>query len=309
MKRDRIWIMVTAAFAAVLAFVPNDGGVLGALALPFVAVGWVLRTLSLNGPIGNAVSIVLFVLLCLIPLVCWWRGKRRTEDWLLLLLPLVLGLVLYYMVNPNMRGGLMQNEVGDVIYSFPVWGTLVTWGMLKLLYSEKWVLEKNIYRALRIFLLLCASSCLINCFGTRLASLGFSMKMYHTVIGGSGQYPAEMLFSVLEYLVVVVEDSLCALVLYKGVKLLDRLEEDPFGAECIQTASHVSQWCRRTLTITCLMSLGLNMGQLLFAPLLQNVRLSLLIPVQAMAVSFVMLAVTKLLVRGKELKDETDLFI
>ena len=308
MKKDKLILFLVAALSMVLAFVPGVGnGIFGLLALPFTALGWVLRTLSLSGSIGNAASLLLFGLVCLIPVGFWWRSKRQTEDWLLVLLSGVMAVVLYFMVNPNMRGELMQNEVGDVIYSFPVWGTLTVWGMLKLLYSGKWVLEKNIYRALRIFLLLCASSCLIDCFGTRLAGLISQMKLYNTAYGY--QTAPTVLFLLLDYLAETVEDGLCALVLYKGVELLDRLEEDPFSAECVQTAGHVSQWCRRTLTITCLTGLGLNMAQLLMTPVLQNVRLELRIPVMGMAVSFTILAVTKLLVRGKALKDDNDLFV
>ena len=310
MKRERIWILVTAVIAAVLAFVPSGGGgMLRALALPFVAVGWVLRTLSLSGAIGNAVSIILYGLICLIPLAVWWRGKRRAEDWLLVLLSGVLVLVLYYMVNPNLRNGLLQEQVGDLIYSFPVWATLATWGVLKLLYSGKWVLEQNIYRALRIFLLLCASSILISAFGSGTANLIYQMRYYATAVSYPYQPEITVIFLLLDYLAEIAENGLCALVLLKGVKLVYKLEEDPFGTACVNAANDVREWCRRALTISCLISLALNLWLLLVSDMLMNVSMELRFPVFGLAVSFAMLAVTKLLVRGKELKDETDLFI
>lgn len=311
MKRDRIWICVTAVLAAVMAFVPGgSGGILWALALPFTALGWVLRTLSLSGPIGNTVSILLYALICLLPLVFLWRSRRRTEDWLLLLLPLMLAVVLYYMVNPNLRSPLLQDEVGDLIYSFSVWVLLATWGVLKLLYSGKWVLENNIYRALRVFLLLCASSCLISGLGVGTANLIYQIKNYTGNIAPYfDQAPFTIPFLLLDYLAELVEGALTALVLYKGVHLLYRLEADPFGEECVNAAEDVSRWCRRTLAVSCLVSLFLNLGLLLTADLVMNLSVELRFPVFGMAVAFAILAVTKLLVRGKELKDETDLFI
>ena len=50
MKRERNLLLLTAALSMVLGFVPGAGsGVMGALALPFVAAGWCLRTLSWSG--------------------------------------------------------------------------------------------------------------------------------------------------------------------------------------------------------------------------------------------------------------------
>ena len=81
MKRERNLLLLTAALSLVLAFVPGAGsGVMGALALPFVAVGWCLRSLSLSGGVGNAVSIILYALICVVPLFFWWRSRRRTEE-------------------------------------------------------------------------------------------------------------------------------------------------------------------------------------------------------------------------------------
>ena len=84
MKREKWFLAAAAAVAAVMAFVPGAGsGLFGVLALPLRAVGWCLRALSLSGGLGNGVAIVLYVLVCAVPLVFWWSGKRRTEDWLL----------------------------------------------------------------------------------------------------------------------------------------------------------------------------------------------------------------------------------
>jgi hypothetical protein len=54
MNRKNFFLPVTALLALVFAFVPSaGGGILGALALPFVAAGRVLRAMSLSGGIGN----------------------------------------------------------------------------------------------------------------------------------------------------------------------------------------------------------------------------------------------------------------
>jgi hypothetical protein len=282
---------------------------MGALALPFVAAGWCLRTLSLSGGAGNVISIILYAMICAVPLGFWWRSRRRTEDALLVLLSGVLAVVLYYMINPNLRQSVMQNEVGDAVYAGAVWSTLMTWGVLKLLYTGAWNREKNVYRALRIFLLLCAASCLVDCFGTGTARIVHNLRLRQAVNGSLDYTGLDMAFLMLTYLAAAVEKGLCAWVLYRGVGLLRELEEDPFGAGCVAAAERVSGSCRDCLTVMSLTALALNIAQILLAPLLRNISVSVSIPVLGMAVCFALLSVTRLLVRGKELKDDNDLFV
>ena len=310
MKRERNLLLLTAVLAFVLAFVPGVGnGFMGLLALPFVAVGRCLRTLSLSGSMGNVSSLILYALICAVPLVFWWRSKRRTEDWLLVLLSGVLAVVLYYMVNPNLRQSVMQNAVGDAVYAGTVWSTLMTWGVLKLLYTGAWDQERNVYRVLRIFLLLCAASCLVDCFGTGTARIVHILRLRQAVTGSIDYSGLDLAFLMLFYLTAAVEKGLCAWVLYRGAVLLESLERDPFGAGCVTAAERVSGSCRDSLTIMILTALVLNIAQILMAPMLQNISVAVSIPVTGMTVCFALLSVTRLLVRGKALKDDNDLFV
>lgn len=309
MKKEKLILLLTAAASVVLAFVPGVGNdIFGLLALPFTATGWLLRFLSLSGPVGNTASLVLYGLVCLVPAAFWLRSRRRTEDWLLVLLTPVLAVVLYYMVNPNLRHSLMQNEVGDAIIASAVWSTLATWGVLKLLYAGCWERERHIYRVLRIFLLLCAAGSLVSCFGTGTANLLFQLKANRNAWSGY-QSGLTDLFLVLTYLLVAVEKGLSALVLYRGAGLLEELERDPFSEGCLAAADSVSRTGRNALAIISLSGLLLNLSQLLLTPMLMHISVSVTFPIEGMAVCFGMLAVTKLLVKGKQLKDDNDLFV
>ena len=309
MKKRTLFWLLTAAAALVVAFLPETGGsVFGLFALPLKALGWMLRTLSLSGAVGNAVALVLYALICALPLVFWWRSRRRTEDWLLVLLSGVLAAVLYYMINPDLRGSLMRNGVGDAVCASVVWSTLTTWAVLKLLYSGYWESEGNLYRALRIFLMLCAASCLIEGIGSGLPWVlgGLEMENYSAVDANRG---ITLAFIAVRYLVLMLEKGLCALVLCKGAGLMGELERDPFGPGCVTAANAVSVTCRNALAIICLSVLALNIAQLLLSPMLMSISVTVNFPVSGLAVCFALLSVTKLLVRGKELKDDNDLFV
>ena len=310
MKNRKLFWALTAAAVLVTAFaVDLSSGLFGILSLPFTALGWALRNLSLCGAVGNVAAIVIYGLVCAVPVWFWWRSRRRTEDWLLLLMPLVLAVVLYYMINPNLRPALMQNSVGDAVYATSGWAILMTWALLKLLYSAEWGLERNIYKILRIFLLVCAAGCLIECFGVGTARILYTVSVQVDVMGRLMWNTMDIGFTILAYLVVAVENCFAALVLCRGAKLLEMLELDPFGEESVKAADGVCRLCRDALAVMCLCCLLLNLVQILMTPLLNNISVSVSIPVTGLTVCFAMLAVTKLLVRGKELKDETDLFI
>lgn len=309
MKKEKFFWLLTAALALVMGFVPELGsGMFAVLALPFTALGWALRRLSLTGAVGNGLALVGYAAACASPLLLWLRSKRRTEDRLLFLLPPVLAVVLYYMVNPGLRPFMLEGAAGDGVYAAAVWSILMTWAVLKLLYSREWSLERNIYRGLRWFLLLCAAGCVISCFGTGTARLLYLLRQNRENLGRvfTG---ADIAFMALSYLVAAAEKGLAALVLHRGAKLLRELERSPFSEESVAAANGVSALCRSCLAILCLLCLFLNLTQVLAANLLHNVSVSVSVPLLGLAVCFVMLAVTKLLVRGKELKDDNDLFV
>ena len=78
MKREKLWLIMLVVLGVVLAFLPRTAsGIFGVLSLPFTALGWCLRTLSLSGKVGNAVAIVLYGLICAVPMAFWRRSKRR----------------------------------------------------------------------------------------------------------------------------------------------------------------------------------------------------------------------------------------
>ena len=69
-------------------------------------------------------KVIIFSYLLFLPVALFWivlpsTGFLSGWKWLLVLLPGVLAVVLYYMVNPNLRSSAMQNEVGDMVYAMP----------------------------------------------------------------------------------------------------------------------------------------------------------------------------------------------
>ncbi len=300
-------------WAVVIALVPTlllGKDLVALMALPFTALGELLRSLSLSGGAGNAAAIGLFALACLAPLVLWLRSEKRGADLLLAALSPVLGWVLYLMVNPGLRPQLMQNSVGDAVYAGVVWSLIISWAVLRLLRSSDRILSGNIYRALRIFLMLLAAQLLVDGIGLEFLRFRDRLEAFRQ----ANTFPwlhleGTLFFLYLDFVTLMAERGSLVSILNKSVDLLEELEADPYSAATVSAGALVSRWCKNTLIAVTLMDLGLNLGQVLFAEGLQNISTTVRIPAASLAVCFGILALTRLLTEGKALKDDNDLFI
>lgn len=308
----RKWILLAAmaVSAVLLAVCPVEGGVLNLLALPFSVVGQGLRTLSLSGGMGNGLAVVLYVLICLLPLALGFKRKWHREDGLLVLATGVMFYVMYGIINPGTLPALLQNFVGQMQLCFAVYSVLVAWGVLKLLRVSDRVRQENIYRALRIFLLIVAVELVAVSVGLGWQEL---LDKIETLKAGNTWPGTDLVptyvFLSLRYLATAVEYGLDALVLLSGVELLTELERDAYSQGCVAAADRTVVWCKRTLAAATVLNLAMNLGQVFCARWLRDSDVSLRLPVMSMAIAFGAMALTRLLVQGRALKEDNELFI
>ncbi len=312
MKRRHLSGLVWTAFALLLFVGLAYGAVTdrySVFATPFVLVGRGLRRLSLSGEAGNVVAVALYAVLSLLPLLLNIKRKWLIEDVLPVVCSLLMFFVLYYMINPSLRPTMLSGEIGDVILSFSIYSVLLSWGIVKLMRSYDSFGAANVFGALRMLLVLCIGVFLVlaaaesrECFGKlcRVAESnalqGASLIPTFLVIGGS-------------CLVALVEYGFDILTMLLAVKLLKELEADPYSQAACAAAGKVSSWCKRTLLVICLSGTALNLVQILLAPVLYDLHVTLRIPVLSIAVVFALMLLTRLLNQGKQIKEDNDLFI
>lgn len=296
-----------AAVVLVLLVLACTGEGLVGLALPFTLAADGLRWLSLSGGAGNLAALVLYGALCLSPLALFRKNK---EDWLLVVCSGVLFYVMYLLINPGMMPGILRNEVGELTCAGTVYSIWLCWAVLRMLRVSDGLGTASIYRALRIFLLVCAGSLVL------LGTLGTVPNLLERVqeIQNANTMPgldltATYLFAGLDHIASAVEYMLDALVLFLAAGLVKELEADPYSGESAAAGERVAMWCRRTLGTVTVTATGLNLGQLLLASQLRCISGEIRIPVFSLGLVFVTLAVTRLLGQGKRLKDENDLYI
>ena len=287
----------------------NTGSVLVFCMLPFTLVGDGLRALSLSGVVGNAIAIILYVAICLCPLLLLIRNHKDGENWLLLLSSATLFYVLYMMINPGLMPAAMNNDAGKMICSGLLYSIFISWGSLRFLRSAG--REKaNIYKMLYILLSCYIVLWVVAGFGVGLGNFKSAATQVQAgnTMPGLNLYPTyAALF--LRFAVQALEYGLDAELMMLGIDLLKELEKGPYRESCCDLARKISKRCKIYLIVIVLTNLALNLGQVLFASNLHNVDMTVRIPILSMALLFATMALTQLLAQGKELKEENDLYI
>jgi len=310
---ERKWKIGVAVVVGALCFalaVSDAASVLSILAQPFDVIGQGLRAMSLSGAGGNIGAIVLYVLVCLSPLLLLWKRKIRKEDILLIACVVVLFYVMYQMVNPHRITPMLDQSVSKIILGGGVYSLLIGWGIIKLLRHGDNNTGAQMYRALRIFLMICAAECFVTAFGIGILELraDFAAIREANTMPGLDLTPTYVV-RVLMFAAAALEYSLDGLVMLQGMKLLGELEADPYSEGCVTAAAKINRLPVTALALITLSNMALNVIQALALNYLHNIDVSVSIPVMSMAVVFGTMALTRLLVQGKEIKDDNDLFV
>lgn len=277
--------------------------------LPFTLLGKGLRALSLSGVGGNIAAIVLYLLVCLSPLALGIGRRLAKED---LLLPVCSGAMfyaVYYMINPGLRAATMGGVTGDFILSGAVYSVLLAWAVIRLLRCCDGSDPGGVYRALRIILWVC----MVEFAVAVAASLGGSLLSAESVrsantMGGIDFAPT-YIFIFLSFAVSALEYLMSIGVIFLAIGLLRELEADPYSEGCCRACETTAKCCRRTLVTVTLAYTALGLAQIIFAPALLSIDIRFRLPIASIALSFALLALSRLLNRGKAIKEDNELFV
>lgn len=288
------------------------------LAFPWEQVGLGLRLLSLTGPVGNGVAVVLYLAICLLPAasLVWLRRRRelRWEDGLLLILSAVLLAAVYLMINPGLVGSWLgaaaAQGMGLSLLGGTVYALLIGYGVLRLrralFAAEGRMLNKYLYAllcAMNVFFVfmifgLCASQLLDSLAAMREANSG-----------RLDQLGLSYSFLVLQFIVNALPYFMDVLVVFAGLELLAELNRDRFGAGAVAAAERLAHRCGLALLVTVVANLGFNLLQLTVMRSLAVVSTLVHLPLPALAFAAAALLLARYIRENKQLKDDNDMFI
>lgn len=290
------------------------------MAFPFAPIGNGLRTLSLSGSVGNIVAIILYAGISLLPLGMLLFHIRRKdlhrEDCLLVVLCPLLFAVLYEMINPGtlplgpaelgmMGVSARKAMLGCIVYSVLV-GYLVLRGLRLFFGAGKNHLQKYLFvllgllNAILVYLAFggCLQKFLQAVESTKAANQGTEQGLTLTYAFLFLQMLVDALPYVLDILIVVVFQH-----------MLQELGKAAYSQDAVEAAEKLAKVCGLSLKITILSTVVFNLLQLLCAKHLRVLNGFVNIPILSIILVLAALLVAKLVIVGKRLKDDNDMFI
>ena len=303
-----VGVIIMAVYGSVFSLV-------GIAAFPLDSIGHGLRLLSLSGAAGNAVAVVIYIVLSLFPFAYYmlrrYRQKTHGEDFLLLLISASLFCVLYCMINPGVITKLLGSNVmipmGKALLGGLWWSVLAAYAVLRILRLCFVADHTHLQQYFTVFLCLCAVVCAVNAFGFMLHDLYVRIAALLDANRGAEEgLLLTCIFLVLRYLSSILPYLLDIVVLESAVGLLILQRTEPDSAETVQAASRLAARCGKTLVITVLSTVCINLLQLLFADGLRDIHGAVSVPLVSIGIVMAVLLYARFVAENRQLRADND---
>lgn len=288
------------------------------ICFPFEQVGLGLRWLSLLGRIQNVLAIVVYLALCLSPLLpLLLRLKKKTakaEDSILAVMSLLLLYVLYMMINPGLIP--LPSALGfgtataKAILCGTVYSVIVTYCVLCTLRIFFVSETEKLYKYMVILLFVTAVLFTVSIFGVELNGVLDQISSIKTAnLGSESGLGFTYLFAVIKFLIDNVASVVSILVTFSGITFITELSSDPYSEETVDASEKLLRICKNGLIAIVCSSTALNLLQLLFMSSLRNINSSVQIPLFSVVFVLGVLILSKMIMANKSLKDDNDSII
>ena len=269
-------------------------GVFDLLSFPLEKSADFLGSLSLSGAFGNAVAVVIYAFICLIPVfVLLFRISRKTfvkTDSILVLMSAVLFAVIYLLINPSEMGAHGMGEEASMV-AFSFWSLLVGYLVLKFAEILKNTEGKRTERLLSVVLKIIGAV-----FMFALCTLEFTKAEVGIVT----------VFSALNSVLPAV---LGIRTVFFALDLLAEFSFDRYSENTVREAEKLSRFCILALELTVGISALLSVLQLRFINELSSVNFSVEIPLVSIGFILLLLMLSGFIKESKALKEDNDSFI
>lgn len=269
------------------------------LSVPLTFIADNLGKLSSSGAFGNTVSVIIYSLICLIPVfVMLFKISKKTfliEDSVLVTLSAVLFPLIYFLINPAEMGafGLIKGESETVCFAF--WSVLGSYLILKFTAS----LQKADSGKLQTLL-----SLVLKILG---AVFVFAIFSTETETANSGL--AGFVVNLFAFINTVAPNIFGVITVFSGLALLDNFAADRYSEETVKGAEKLSSLCILGVKVSVVISALFNIFQLKYIDVLNDVSFSLNVPLFSLGFILLMLIASSFIKDSKALKEDNDAFI
>ena len=269
-------------------------GVFDLLSFPLVKSADLLGTLSLSGKVGNAFAVVIYALVCLVPVfVLLFRISRKTfvkTDSILVLISAVLFAVIYLLINPSEMGAHGMGEEASMV-AFSFWSLLTGYLVLKFADTLR---NTEVKKAEKLL------SAVVKFIGAVFVFSLCTVKIPRTEVG---------IITVFSALNSVLPAVFGVLIVLSALNLLSEFTLDRYSESTVSEAEKLSKFCILALEVTVGVSALLSLLQLRFINELSDVNFSASIPLLSIGFVLLVLILSGFLKESKALKEDNDSFI
>lgn len=307
--------------------------------LPMDWIGDALRFLSLSSNIGNSVSVIFYVLLSLAPFGIFIfhrkRGDQSKADWLLVLLSGFDFFMFYCFVNPQELYKIWNGAVGYEDFlpyqklglSLIFYSIVISYLIISLLFKvdrgrirSPWESEfkkMNLFLWLRRILTayLIFYMIVIFYFGSfqllkQMTELFKSQGDVDIVLQQFTQNTEVAgVYSIAEFLCNLIPIGFMIVLVFYGIELLDRMEEDRYSAEVIRLTEKIGRMGRYTVYATVSCNLVTNLAQLCLGNWLLDINIWLVLPFGPLIIAFAALILAKYFKESAALYEDEQMII
>lgn len=313
LKRISCLLALEAAICIVLCVlqIHVSGLFSAAAAFPLEQIGWGLRRLSLSGPAGNILAVLLYILISLVPFIIWLvlikKQRMQPIDVLLPCISVLLLAVLYFMVNPGLFhtgvSGTGKWMLGSAFYS-----VLMGYLVIRILKTCTAGGQKGLLRGLHLVLIVLNMVFIFYIFWQRLGTLLLDVQ---AALENSTFMEADvdLIFLLLRYGADVLPFLLDIGVVFLSGELLNALAKDRYSDHAAAAADHLARFCTGALIASVASQAALNILQLLFCERLSQTNMEISLPVCSLLFVLAVLLFAAFIREDQKLKQENDLFI
>ncbi|MDO5292334.1 MAG: hypothetical protein Q4F05_06240 [bacterium] len=316
-----LWIevVVFGLFGVLLYSLTNVKETYQLLSAPFELLGKGLRTLSLSSTMGNAAAVVLFILICLLPILLYIPIviKKRTlakADAMVVVLCACLGVCLYYFINPSLMEGLFYQrvignkteEIAKFTLSMLFYIFLAAYIMTRCLkdikaeHQKQSILVKRLQRLLTILTFLY----------TPILTVSETMKMAEIMTRkvAEGKEMTKVCYAVIETFTML--PSACIILLFvSAIALVTQLKKEQYSKETVEAARQLSRVGETTVYVSLLCCIGVNLLQLVLAGKLSSVNFTFEVPILPLLIAYVSMLLANYFKTSNELYEDKQMII
>ena len=266
---------------------------------PFKEICDLLRDLSLDSTLSNAVAVAIYVILGGLPL-CYllWKTKVRKcqsgmRDILLILLSAFMYFQMYLMINPRKMTSLVGSYDGgymDLAMTF--YTLLIGYIILSIVDSFRKGKAQQLLQYLKGVLIFTMAIFAVS-------------AVLSVVTGWSSAMAWDNVILILKQFSIGFD----IWVMVYGIKLIDALKKNKFSNEVLHASKRLSDTCAVSIGAMVVIAIVIDFMQILSGGMVLNQTYNINIPIVSMVAILIVLLVSKFISEAKAIKEDNEMII